>query len=319
MTPTLQLLDRHRDELSLTPVSWFDTPLPSNLIDSDDRVFNLNWAPDNQFSSESTGLATSPLNVLHYPKAKDRLAWWLDRLQKTLQPGQRLWIVGENNGGIKSLPKRLPHWEVTKLDSARHCSLFEVTNNTDQPSAEEQWTTFSWQDLTGYALPGVFSAGRLDKGTEVLLSTLPEFHGELLEFGAGSGILTSALAKQPSVRRVDAVEIDLLAVRSANRTVQENQLTNKAFIHWSDGLESLPAQRYDALVSNPPFHQGLRTAYAATEKLFAQAHLWLKPGGQFIWVINDFLNYQMHLDSAFSAPETLVRERGFKVQKVTLR
>lgn len=319
MTPTLQLLDRHRDELSQAPVSWFDTPLPSNLIHSDDRIFNLNWSPENQFSDETSDLTTSALNVLHYPKAKDRLTWWLDRLQKALQPGQRLWIVGENNGGIKSLPKRLSHWDAAKVDSARHCSLFEVSLNTDQPSAEEQWSSFSWRELSGHALPGVFSAGRLDKGTEILLSTLPECRGELLEFGAGSGILTSALASQPNVTRVDAVEIDLLAVRSAKRTVQENQLTDKATIHWGDGLDGLPAHRYDAIVTNPPFHQGLRTAYAPTEQFFAQAHRWLKPGGQFIWVINDFLNYHSQLDPAFSEPETLARERGFKVQKVIYR
>lgn len=318
MTQTLELLHRHREEINGAAVTWLDTPLPSNLIKPQDSVYNLNCSPLTRFTTESLNITTSALNILHYPKAKDRLAWWAQQLRQQLHAGQRCWIVGENQGGIKSLPKRLADTQVSKLDSARHCSLFEVTFNADRPADINFWTHFTHDQFNGFALPGVFSAGRLDKGTEILLSVLPELKGSILEFGSGCGILTSALAAQSSVDHVDAVDIDLLAIHSARRTLDENQLTPKTSLYWSEGTAQLPKRRYDAIVTNPPFHQGLKTTYAPTEAFFAQAHQWLNPGGSFIWVINDFLNYQSQLAPAFHKPEELTRQRGFKVEKAVL-
>lgn len=314
MSQTLELLERHRDEIDRHQVGWFDTPLPSPMIKPEDTITNLNWCRGNSATVDAEELQTEALNILHYPKAKDRLTWWLDRLSQQLRPGQRLWVVGENHGGIKSLPKRLKgKYEAMKLDAARHCLLFEVSAIAPVTPAS-QWQSFTTDhDLTCFALPGVFSAGRLDTGTDVLLNVLPELKGNILEFGGGCGVLTAFLARQESVKKVDAVEIDLLAVRSSQKTLRENNLDTKATTHWSAGMEMLEPRQFDAIVTNPPFHQGLRTAYAPTETFFSEAHRWLRKGGDLIWVVNDFLHYEQQLDSSFSKPRVLARERGFKV------
>lgn len=317
MLTTLQLLERQLDDIEATDVAWFDVPLPCPWIKPGEPVTNLNWCPDNHADPEHDRFETADLNILHYPKAKDRLSWWIERIVSRMAPGQRLWIVGDNHSGIKSLPKRLKdNYEVTKLDAARHCLLFEVSA-TRAITPEEQWTAYDWDGLHCFALPGVFSAGRLDKGTQVLMNVLPEFRGNIMEFGSGCGVITAALARQPGVNRVDAIEIDLLAVRSSRKTLRANQLESKAQTHWSAGTRCLEPQKYDAIVTNPPFHQGVRTAYVPTEQFFNEAHHWLKPGGQLIWVVNDFLYYEGQLDRCFSRPKELSRERGFKVLMAT--
>ncbi|ATX76357.1 class I SAM-dependent methyltransferase [Reinekea forsetii] len=313
MHPTLQLLERHDAELHLTPVHWFDLPEPTQLTKPTDLAFNLNWSVSNAATLAQTQWPCAPLNILFYPKAKERLDWWLNVIFSTLQSGQRLWVVGENVGGIKSLPKRLEGvFSCVKVDSARHCVLFEVILS-ESFQGHEGWTSYQQGDHTIHSLPGVFSAKRLDKGTEVLLSILPELKGAVLEFGGGAGVLTCMLAEQPKVTSVTAVEIDLLAVRSSLKTIAANQLADRATTLWSAGTEALPEQKFDFIVTNPPFHQGIKTAYGPTQGFFAQASNWLKPRGRLIWVANEFLNYQGELGKTFHSVKVLAHEKGYKV------
>jgi 16S rRNA (guanine1207-N2)-methyltransferase len=317
MHPTLQLLERHADELSSQTIHWFDLPEQSDLVKPIDKQFNLNWSSGNSASLEMTQWPTSGINILFNPKAKDRLDWWLLQLSKSLDAGQKIWVVGENNGGIKSLSKRLKDYFICdKLDTARHCALFELTP-TSLTLPEVSSKEFVREGNSFIGLPGVFSAGRLDKGTEVLFSVLPELKGKILEFGAGCGVLTAELAKQEKVTQVDTLEIDMLGVLSTKQNLSAASLDSKTQVFWSSGFDNLPKATYDTIVTNPPFHKGIKTEYGPTEQFFEQASQWLKPRGQIIWVANDFLNYQSILQKAFKPAVTLAHEKGFKVYSAT--
>jgi 16S rRNA (guanine1207-N2)-methyltransferase len=59
------------------------------------------------------------------------------------------------------------------------------------------------------SLPGVFSHGRLDRGTELLLEHLDKLpSGHLLDFGCGAGVLGAAVKRRyphnPATLDVDA-------------------------------------------------------------------------------------------------------------------
>jgi 16S rRNA (guanine1207-N2)-methyltransferase len=319
MHPTLQILERHESELSNAKINWFDVPHETHLVKADDAQYNLNWSTSNSTTLSLDAWPTNDLNILFIPKAKDRLDWWLYQLASNLTGSQKLWIVGENNGGIKSIPKRIKNYfDCHKVDSARHCALIELTR-LELPPEPKIATPFSVDDLNFNSLPGVFSAGRLDKGTDILLEVLPKLKGQILEFGAGCGVLSSILASQPSITSVDAVEIDLLAVRSALSNVEANGLEEKINVFWSDGTSELPAKKYDAIVTNPPFHKGINTEYGPTDEFFREAHEWLKPHGQLIWVANDFLNYQSLLTQKFKSIKTIAQVRGFKVYSAVMK
>ena len=317
MHPTLQLIDRQQSELKQSNIHWFDLPEPSPLVKSTDNIFNLSWSENNGAEINTTAWPTADYNILFYPKAKDRLNWWLASLLPQLTDKQKLWVVGENDSGIKSLPKRVSeYFDCLKIDSARHCVIFELKRREIALQIPKE-IEFRVDDLTCHSLAGVFSAGRLDKGSEVLLSVLPELKGDILEFGGGCGVMTAKIAQQKQVKKVDAVELDLLAVRSSLLTFESNGLTAKANTIWSDGTQQLPQKRYDHIVTNPPFHKGTRTEYGATEKFFAEAHQWLKSGGKLKWVANDFLTYQHLLKGNFNEEQVLLHTKGFKVYSAT--
>ena len=70
--------------------------------------------------------------VLILPRERERLEMLLHTLASSMPPQSILWLAGENLSGIKSSAKRLsPYFQsVSKVDSARHCTLFRAGSPT---------------------------------------------------------------------------------------------------------------------------------------------------------------------------------------------
>jgi 16S rRNA (guanine1207-N2)-methyltransferase len=322
MHPTWQLLERHQETFSTLEMLWLDPPEVHGLIKPADQFVSLSREPFN--SSPLAALRPDqpwPANiqgiVLFYPKAKERLVWWLHHIlsfHKT-HPDCQLWVVGENNGGIKSLPKRVINWANTeKWDSARHCVLHQLHAQGPVP-AMPVWSEFEHQGQLLSAGPGVFSQNKLDKGTELLLDVLPVMKGHCLDFGCGSGAITQAMLRQNKDLSVTAVDIDWLAVRSTEHNVDKMGAADRCRVVWSDGLNQLDQTRFNTIVTNPPFHTGIRTHYESSEQLFQASADWLVSGGSLWWVTNEFLDYQSRLPPTVGKVEEMARGRGFKVYR----
>jgi SAM-dependent methyltransferase len=83
------------------------------------------------------------------------------------------------------------------------------------------------------AYPGVFAAGKLDAATRLLLAHSDEIpNGDLLDFGSGSGIIATMLARS-SDRQVKALDISHAAVISTQATAAANGVSVVA--EWADG------------------------------------------------------------------------------------
>src|SRR5690606_27540716 len=82
---------------------------------------------------------------------------------------------------------------------------------------------------------------------------------------------------------------------------------------WHDVAAGLP-DRYDVIVSNPPFHGPGRAARPDIGRAFiAAAARALVPGGTLWLVANRQLPYEQALGEGFAEVQTLAQERGFKV------
>ena len=160
------------------------------------------------------------------------------------------------------------------------------------------------------ALPGVFSAAELDLGTQMLLATVPAMKGSLLDFGCGAGVIGSVLAKRNPGLKVTMVDINALALESSRRTLAINDLQGE--VHASDVYSDITGS-FDQIVSNPPFHAGLKTFYAATETFLARAPEFLRPHGSLTIVANAFLRYQPILEAHFKRTEVSNSDAKFKV------
>lgn len=257
------------------------------------------------------------LVIMSFPKSKAELAFNLSMLAGKLADDARLLVVGEKKGGVNSTPKLTKTFLnfCTKLDSARHCMLFHGVFQQDLPPFElSQWfhtypVTINDISIDVAALPGVFSQQGLDKGTRVMLEHFDfPLSGKVLDFGCGAGVIACYLAKKYPEITLDLLDVSALALASAEKTMQLNNVNGHCLA--SNSISELSAQ-YDAIVSNPPFHQGIKTHYHATETFLQHIRQHMRSPAQLFVIANSFLAYQPIMESAIGKTVKVVEEKGF--------
>jgi len=269
------------------------------------------------FGAEFTGNTQADLVLLYWPKAKAEAEYLLAMLMAKLGDDTEIVVVGENRSGVKSIEKMFkPYGPITKFDSARRCSFYwGKCLNQPQPFDIQQWfksyqVNYHNHQLTIKSLPGVFSHGQFDIGSQLLLDTLPTLSGKVLDFGCGAGVIGSVMAiLNPSIE-LEMCDISALAVESSKETLSANGLKGKVF---ASDVYSDTSNDYKFIISNPPFHAGLDTSYSATETLLAQAPNYQNAHGELLIVANSFLKYQPIIEKAFGNCETLNKTNKFAI------
>ncbi len=127
---------------------------------------------------------------------------------------------------------------------------------------------------------GVFSKGRIDPGSKLLLDTvLVPAQGKLLDLGSGYGVIGICLAKANPNLFVHMVDINKRAVELAAHNIAINSLAN-CQVSRGDGLEGTK-RLYDVIVTNPPIRAGKKTVY----RFFTESKDFLASKGAFYTVI----------------------------------
>ncbi|PAU76630.1 class I SAM-dependent methyltransferase [Halomonas salipaludis] len=322
-TPVCQLLARqdhdYRDWLWVAPPrdAWLESG-SGRLLSADHGVLAAWRAQGRSACGPFDAWGEPPGAVLFWPKSHALGEWWLLALCQQLPAGTPLQVVGENNGGVKRALKVLAALGLgcRKRDSARRCTLFETRLGAVSLDPELAWQRFEAAGLTLVSHPGVFGHGKLDDGTRLLLEVLerqPDWAGQrVLDVGCGDGILSAWLASRGAA--VCAVDISAFAVEAARRTLAANQQIGEVI--GSDVYAALPAEVcFDAIVSNPPFHQERDIDYGPAARLIGEAPARLTAGGSLTLVANAFLPYPALLERAFGGFEILADDRRFRVYR----
>ena len=255
--------------------------------------------------------------VLFLPKSRELAAYLLNALASRLA-GRALYLVGEKRGGIEGAAKLLQAFgKPRKLDSARHCQLWQVT--VDQaPQATPlqslaQRFELALEDgpLQVVSLPGVFSHGRLDRGTALLLKHLDNLpSGHMLDFGCGAGVLGATVKRRYPHNRVTLLDVDAFAVAASRLTLAANGLEGEVIS--GDGIDAAPLN-LSLILSNPPFHTGVHTNYQASENLLRKLAVHLRKGGEMRLVANSFLRYQPLIEGALGNCQIRDEAEGFRI------
>lgn len=257
--------------------------------------------------------------VLFLPKSRDLANYLLNALASRLG-GRELFLVGEKRGGIEGAAKQLHAFgKPRKLDSARHCQLWQVTVETPPVAQSLDSLALRFElpladgPLQIVSLPGVFSHGRLDRGSALLLEHLDGLpSGHVLDFGCGAGVLGATIKRRYPQSRVTLLDVDAFAVASSRLTLAANGL--EAEVISGDGIDAAPGE-LDVILSNPPFHTGVHTNYDASEKLLKKSAEHLRKGGEMRLVANSFLRYQPLIEGALGNCEVRAQDQGFKIYR----
>lgn len=327
-----------RSEVLLRQAELFAGPLLLAGLPADDLLTRLpeargwSWHAGEQATLDARFAGRSQLGVsppegdfvaavLFLPKSRELTDYLLTALAARLA-GRPLFLVGEKRAGIERAAKQLAAFgKPRKLDSARHCQLWQVQVEHAPAAPDLQALAQRYQldlddgPLTVVSLPGVFSHGRLDVGSALLLEHLDHLPaGHLLDFGCGAGVLGAVLKRRYPGSQVSLLDVDAFAVASSRLTLAANGL--QAEVISGDGIDAAPTG-LSAILSNPPFHQGVHTHYQATEQLLRQASRHLQRGGQLRLVANSFLKYPPLIEQHLGPCRHLAEAKGFRIYQAS--
>lgn len=281
------------------------------------------------------GAALADVALVRLPKSKPlalRLIW--DAFH-ALREGGRFYLAGANNEGIKSYLRHVEElFGACAVPAYRKgCRVgLAVKSSTPDPLpqafqvpylAHDYFAEFHVEVLgNSYplcSLPGVFSWDRLDRGTQLLIEQMQIAPTDrVLDLGCGVGIVGIVAAHLAHWGVVHLVDGNVNAVEAAQQSVRANELYNCS-VQLSDCAQAVledlrsPADRFDVVVTNPPFHQGKATQSHMALQFVADAAALLKPGGRFYLVANSFLQYEEAIQQQLGKVENIYQDKQFKV------
>jgi 16S rRNA (guanine1207-N2)-methyltransferase len=251
----------------------------------------------------------APTNVdvaamnLYYQPGNAWMLYGLHVAAYALREGGRLYVAGAKDRGILTIAKRMNEYfgNVETLEISKGHRV--VCARKDGPIA------LSEADTT---LP-VFARGKLDEGTRLLLEAL-EVHvtDEALDLGCGSGVLGLHIARLATKGQVTMVDVSLAAVAAAQQAIERSGLTNIRVLP-SDATQAVRGQRFDLIVTNPPFHLGGEHTTHTAERFIQESAPLLTPRGRFYLVANRFLKYEPTLRVHFQSVEEVAGNSRYKV------
>lgn len=165
---------------------------------------------------------------------------------------------------------------------------------------------------------GVFSAGRLDPGTAVLLrkAELPgaATEGTLLDLGCGYGPIANVLASEAPQATVYAVDVNSRARELTTENAAALGLAGRIRVAAPDEVPD--DVTFTEIWSNPPTHVGKAELHAIMERWLPR----LAPGGIAWLVINRNLggdSLHTWLVAGGWTVERVASQKGFRVLQVT--
>ena len=315
-----------RDEAPQTAsaVAVLDAPalVPHALeLAADVRVFcddvrDAALVPEDLLVEHPSDLAGVDLALARLPKSLAAL----DEMAVSVQGAQDVTFIG----GARIKHMNLSMNEVlgrhfTAVNASLGRQKSRVLRAWGPEGRETEWPKVRHHDdlnITVAAHGATFNGARIDAGTKLLLGQLKKLEGaDVLDFGCGNGALSMWLARRQ--KKVSAVDVSWSAVTGTMIAAVENRVKVEA--SWADGTSGYPEASFDAIVTNPPFHDGVAKDSGATLAMFDDAARLLRPGGQ-LWVVyNSHLPYRKHLNQVLGRTQVVTQDRTYTVAMSTRR
>ena len=277
--------------------------------------------------SEMPAQVISNAHVVFYKpaqrSAKGQVFEWIDQGFQALERGGALYLAGQRNRGIRSYVAYL-HAVFSNSKRVGRIGRVEIYSaKKEQPdpcqAPVDNRMTFELRDLPGspYSVEtraGVFSRDGLDNGTRLLIDCMEvRSTDHILDWGCGWGALGMVAARLSARGNATLVDSNIRAISCAKENLRRNRICN-AVVRVVDARVFDPREKFDLIVSNPPFHDGNSAAHPLIEGAFGA----LRPGGRLMLVVMRPEAYLKHICRVFGkGKENIMAQKdGYVVLRV---
>jgi 16S rRNA (guanine1207-N2)-methyltransferase len=304
----------------------------------DVAIMNILYQPSNAwmiYGLQIAAYALKPGGRLYVVGAKDRGVLSIAKRMQAFFGNLETLVISKGQRVVCShMQNNSP--DIHSQEEPLHVSAMSDTQNVVAPFAGARSDTSAMSDTQNVAaplagarpdarlanpipslLPTTFAEGKLDEGTRLLVESL-EVHATdvALDIGCGAGYIGMHIAHAASKGHVTMVDASLVAVDAARKMVEQSGMTNVQVLA-SDGTQAVKAQRFDLVVTNPPFHLGGIQTTEIGERFIREAAQVLRPRGRFYLVANRFLKYEPTMRACFHTVEEVGGNTRYKVLLAT--
>lgn len=256
----------------------------------------------------------------------------INRASVLLKSGGTLMLSGEKTDGLKtytghanklfgdsSQPKKSGNYylsRVTKYSDAG--KLLDDKNYLVLRSIG------SPENLPLQSKPGIFGWNKIDQGSALLINQLPEFlqsfgaenqPQSLLDLGCGYGFLACAAA-QEGLTKITATDNNAAALKACKANFAALKVDGTVI---AGDAGSQLEEHFDAIICNPPFHQGFNIDGELTAKFLTASKRLLAPRGRALFVVNNFIALEKKAQDYFPRVREVARSGSFKLIMVSFK
>lgn len=304
------------------PVSVNDSYIAALATRHNLRINALDEALVTLQDSLSELPASPALVLIRVPKQLALLEQQLRALRKVVTPQTRI-IAGAKARDVHNSTLALFEKILGPTTTTLAWKKARLINCTfSAPALEEAPQLASWRldgtDWTIHNHANVFSRSGLDIGARFFLQHLPQgIDGEMVDLGCGNGVIGLKLLDQNPQARVLFVDESAMAVASSRLNVEANlpDALGRSDFMINNALSGVEADRFAAILCNPPFHQQSAITDHIAWQMFNDARYCLQYGGELRIVGNRHLDYYRKLKRVFGNCETLATNNKFVVLK----
>lgn len=172
--------------------------------------------------------------------------------------------------------------------------------------------TLRGHDLRLATEAGVFSRGRVDPGTRLLIAHMQIGPGDaVLDLGCGYGAVGLVAARLAPAGRVVLLDVNERAVALARENLIANGAEN-AEVREGDGFAATPGELFDVIALNPPIRAGM----AVIHRLIEDSRGHLRPGGRFYLVARTkqgALRLRAKMARVYEQAEEVAKGAGYRL------
>ncbi len=252
----------------------------------------------------------------------------INNAQQLLAHNGALILTGEKNDGIKTYADKATHFfgslKTTKKQGNSYISIIHRVNSKQQPLPEQLLDDKNYQHLRPcipvsdqllFSKPGLFGWNKVDQGSAFLADFLPDFFdgfdkepNQILDLGCGYGFL-SVMASKHTKARIVATDNNAAALLACSKNFLALNINGEVIAgNCADNI----IQLFDAVICNPPFHQGFGTDNQLTQRFVTSSYKHLKPGGKAVFVANRFVPIESCAEKLFKIRQ-VAENKSFKI------